>query len=123
MAVRETKAIKSSFEYQHHLSLRVGISSSIIHILKAADFSKNFQALLENYDKENSIFNCAFTLKERFHCLFPCSSFSFSSFEEILKKLGYIRSSNCVRNSPCVNQICLRRQLPRCNNLTRFADN
>lgn len=34
---------------------------------------------------------------------------------------GHIRSSNWAKNSPRVNQICLRGRFLRCNNLTRFA--
>ena len=30
-------------------------------VLEAADISKNFEAFLENYCKENNIFECAFT--------------------------------------------------------------
>ena len=83
------------------------------------EFSKNFQAFLENYGKEKNIFECAFTLYETFHWLFLCV---ISSFWGIFRKLSRVRSSNCARNSPCStsNQIRLRGQLPRCDKFNAF---
>ena len=57
VAARELKGMKSSFE-DH--KVRTCLSPDFI--LEAADFSKNFQAFLKNYGKENNTFECAFTL-------------------------------------------------------------
>ena len=77
--------------------MRTCLPSEFIHVLEAAEFSKNFQAFVENYVKENNVFECRF------------------------RKLGHIQPSNCARNLPCTNQICLHGQFPQRDNLTRFA--
>ena len=50
------------------------MSSRLEFILEAADFSENFQAFLENYGKENNIFECAFTLSVFFDKYFENSA-------------------------------------------------
>ena len=73
-------------------------------ILVVAEFSKNFQAFLENYCKKHFI-----------------DSLCYQSFREILRKLRRIRLSNSARNSPCAIQIHLHGQFSQCDNLTHFV--
>ena len=120
VAVRKLKAMKSFFEDQHPFTTKWGKVFLQNSYSKRQTFSRIFEHSWKTTVKKVKLVNLDFLCKKHF---IDCFFVLLVVFEKYLENSATFNLAlKYARISPCAaNQICLRGQFPRRDNLTLFA--